>query len=298
MIVPVEKRRERFQGNFGGNRTAGFYRQEEGKLGIEMPNLRKYGAKPFPVAVVHGGPGAAGEMAPVARKLAYARGVLEPLQTAATLEGQVRELKTVLEAHGELPVTLIGFSWGAMLSYILAARYPALVRKLILISSGVYEEKYAAGIMETRLGRLGEGERKEVSSLMEVLSNPANEDRNSTMGRLGRLLAVADSYDPLPGDDEIPEYRYDIFQSVWGQAQDMRSSGRLLEMGRSIDCPVVAIHGDYDPHPGEGIKKSLASVIRDFRFIRLEKCGHYPWREREAIENFYKALENEVETRE
>ena len=45
--------------------------------------------------VVHGGPGACGEMAPVARRLASARGVLEPIQTALSLEGQVEELRTV-----------------------------------------------------------------------------------------------------------------------------------------------------------------------------------------------------------
>ena len=57
-----------------------------------MKNLRIYGNKPFSVAVIHGGPGAPGEMAPVARELASVKGVLEPLQTADSLEGQVDEL--------------------------------------------------------------------------------------------------------------------------------------------------------------------------------------------------------------
>jgi hypothetical protein len=65
-----------------------------------VKNLRKYGNKPFNVAVIHGGPGAPGEMAPVARELSSVRGILEPLQTAATLEGQVQELKAVLEKSG------------------------------------------------------------------------------------------------------------------------------------------------------------------------------------------------------
>ncbi len=104
-----------------------------------MKNLRKYGNKPFNVAVIHGGPGAPGEMAPVARELSSVRGVLEPLQTATTVEGQVQELKAVLEKNGDLPVTLIGFSWGAMLSFIFTARYPSFVKKLILIGSGAYE---------------------------------------------------------------------------------------------------------------------------------------------------------------
>lgn len=52
-----------------------------------MNNLRTYGLSPYRVAVLHGGPGAPGGMAPVARNLSRARGVLEPLQTADTLEG-------------------------------------------------------------------------------------------------------------------------------------------------------------------------------------------------------------------
>ena len=87
-----------------------------------MKNLRQYGDSPFVVVVVHGGPGAAGEMAPVARELACSWGVLEPLQTAESLEGQVEELRTVLDNNADTPVVMIGHSWGAWLSYILAAR--------------------------------------------------------------------------------------------------------------------------------------------------------------------------------
>jgi len=48
-----------------------------------MKNLRIYGNPPFKVAVLHGGPGATRQMAPVARELSLKRGVLEPLQTAS-----------------------------------------------------------------------------------------------------------------------------------------------------------------------------------------------------------------------
>ncbi|HLC23076.1 MAG TPA: hypothetical protein VJL08_01335 [Dehalococcoidia bacterium] len=52
-----------------------------------MKNLRKYGDKPYGVAIIHGGPGAPGEMAPVALELSAVTGILEPLQTATSLEG-------------------------------------------------------------------------------------------------------------------------------------------------------------------------------------------------------------------
>ena len=161
-------------------------------LVTNMVNLRKYGHKPFRVAVIHGGPGAPGEMAPVARELSSVMGVLEPLQTATTIEGQVQELKAVLQKNADLPVTLIGFSWGALLSFIFAARYPSFVLKLILIGSASYEEKYAADITQTRLSRLSEQERAEAVSLMQTLNGPSVANKNTLMARLGKLLSNAD----------------------------------------------------------------------------------------------------------
>ena len=258
-----------------------------------MEKLRRYGDSPFTVAVIHGGPGAPGEMAPVARELSRARGVLEPLQAAATLEGQVQELRAVLEGDAALPVTLVGFSWGAMLGFILAARHPSLVRKLILIGSGVFEQRYATDIMETRLGRLSEGERAEALALMERLSGDEN-GRDALMARLGRLIARADAYDPLPQQDEMLECQHDVYRSVWQQAAELRGSGRLLALGEAIRCAVVAIHGDYDPHPAAGVRAPLSRVLKDFRFILLERCGHRPWLERGARDRFYDILNAEL----
>ncbi|MFC1992560.1 alpha/beta fold hydrolase [Chloroflexota bacterium] len=259
-----------------------------------MKNLRKYGEKPFDVAVVHGGPGAPGEMAPVARELSSGVGVLEPLQTATTLEDLAKELVAVLEKNGALPVTLIGFSWGAMLSFIVAAQHPPLVKKLILIGSGVFEEKYAANIAKTRLSRLSGERKREALSLIKDIRNHAMGDKNGLMARLGDLVSEADSYDPFPCDCEVVEYRYDIYENVWAQAREMRSSGKLLELGKKIQCPLVAIHGDYDPHPSDGVKDPLCRVINDFRFILLEKCGHRPWTERHAKDKFYGILKSEL----
>ena len=259
-----------------------------------MKNLRKYGNPPFNIAVIHGGPGAPGEIAPVARELSFEWGVLEPFQTATSLEGQVQELKALLKKNGDFPVTLIGHSWGAMLSFIFAAQYPFLVKKLILIGSGVYEEKYAANIMKTRLSRLNEKDRSEVHTLGKTLDDPAVSDKNMSFARLGKLISRADSYDPLPQNNEVPECQYNIYQSVWPDASKLRSSGKLLELGKQIQCPVVAIHGDYDPHLAEGVQKPLSLILKNFRFFLLKNCGHLPWIERAARDRFYDILKKEL----
>ena len=92
-----------------------------------MQNLRIYGEKPFKIAVLHGGPGAPGYMAPVARELSSTWGVLEPLQTAITVEGQVQELRKVLQNYADLPVCVIGSSWGAWLGFIVSAHFPEYI---------------------------------------------------------------------------------------------------------------------------------------------------------------------------
>lgn len=260
-----------------------------------MDNPRTYGKPPFTVAVIHGGPGAAGEMAPVARELAPTWGVLEPLQTADSLAGQVEELRAVLEEHGDPPLTLVGFSWGAWLSFLLAATYPALVDKLVLVGSGPYEARCAAAIDETRLRRLGTEGRAEVEALMGVLGDPAAEGKSEALARLGALLGEADAYDPIedaPGEVDVD---FSIFERVWREAAALRRSGRLLALAAQIRCPVVAIHGDYDPHPAEGVRKPLSAALERFRFILLPKCGHKPWIERQARERFYEILREELD---
>jgi pimeloyl-ACP methyl ester carboxylesterase len=260
-----------------------------------MKNLRTYGKAPFSVAAIHGGPGAAGEMAPIARKLASGRGVLEPLQTGASVAAQIKELKTVLEKNGGLPVILIGFSWGAWLCFIFAADYPEFVKKLILVGSGPFTEEYAAKTQQTRLARLSGEERTEAESLIRALGYPASQGGSTAFARLGALLSKADAYDAIRYQSGLVDYRPDIFQSVWKDAAELRSSGKLLGLGKKITCPVVAIHGDYDPHPAEGVQKPLSTVLKDFHFILLKNCGHMPWIERQARDEFYRILEAELQ---
>jgi pimeloyl-ACP methyl ester carboxylesterase len=259
-----------------------------------MKNYRTYGKAPFGLAVIHGGPGAAVQMAPVARELSRTWSVLEPLQTAASLEGQVEELRNVLENKGDLPVILIGSSWGAMLGYIFSAYYPSLVKKLFLIGSAVYQEQYATAIEQTRLNRLHRNEQEEAFSIINSLKDPSLKDKDNLLSRLAALYKRADVYNPLNKGKDNLKISYEINKNVWNDAVKLRSSGELLELGKKINCPVIAIHGDYDPHPAEGVEKPLSKILKNFKFILLKNCGHLPWIEREARDIFFKILKKEL----
>ncbi|MEF8799079.1 MAG: alpha/beta hydrolase [Candidatus Bipolaricaulota bacterium] len=260
---------------------------------MKEKDLRKHGDGPFNIVVIHGGPGALGEMGSVARRLSPERGVLEPFQTAGSIEEQVDELMVILGDHGNPPLTLIGYSWGAWLSIIFSAIYPATVGRIILVGSPPFKEKYATGIKETRLKRLDDEDRQEAERLMKELSQAGKENKEEALTRLAELTRKADSFDPLPSFDDLSEVEIqpEVHRQVWDEAEKVRESGELLELVELVQCSVVAIHGDYDSHPAEGVKEPLSKAAEEFKFILLKDCGHTPWIERKAKDKFYAILE-------
>jgi pimeloyl-ACP methyl ester carboxylesterase len=222
------------------------------------------------------------------------------MQSATSISGQVAELRTAVESLCAPPVVLIGHSWGAWLSCFVAADYPRLVRKLILIGAPACDEKYVPLLRETRLNRLAPEERQEFIGLMEALNQPAEAaDKTARPGRLGKLASKTDRYDPIPLDFDLPapsiaERAGQIYAGVWPEAAAIRRTGQLLPIVRRIECPVVAIHGEYDPTPVEAVSVPLHATLPNFQMFILEKCGHDPWRERWAIDSFYELLEAQL----
>jgi pimeloyl-ACP methyl ester carboxylesterase len=194
---------------------------------------------------------------------------------------------------------LIGFSWGAWLSYIIAAKHPALVKKMILVGSGPYEHQYVQSIQETRLSRLNEDERTEYNAIIALLNDPHAEGKAERFFRLGQLAAKTDRYDPIETVGLEPEIkdatrRGNKFHGVLREAQEMRRDGGLLKLAEKIQSPVVALHGDYDPHPMAGVREPLTAKLKDFRIIEIEYCGHKPWIERQAKDKFFEILKGEL----
>ena len=261
------------------------------------PRLRRYGDAPYHVAVLHGGPGVLGYLAPVATRLAARRSVLEPLQRAPSLAGQLEELDALLAGGGaRYPVTLVGHSWGAVLGYLAAAHHPERVRRLVLVASAPFDEASGAATLATRLARLPGDDRRAAESARAVLDDPAAAApaRAATLAEVDRLFARVDAWDPLRLDVGVLEDLPDVYHAVWREVGVLRASGELVALGARIRCPVLGIHGDYDPHPADGVRRPLAGVLADFRWVLLEHCGHTPWLEREAAESFYAVLDAEL----
>jgi len=257
--------------------------------------VRKYGRPTFRVAVLHGGPGAPGYMAPVARELGRSRGVLEPLQSADSLVGQIEELARQLETNGDLPITLIGSSWGAVLALFLAADKSEMVEKLILVGCAVFDAASSASIEQRRLDRLDQKTRQRYEDVVVRLEQAPPEKRKQIAEEWGDIFLKTDIYDPLTTDLEVIEVQYDLFKKVWSDFVELRDRpGFLKNRFSSINRPVAVIHGAEDPHPLEGIQPFLEDCLPEVRFHILPKCGHYPWIERHAAGRFYEILREEI----
>ncbi len=190
----------------------------------EPLRVRSYGP-PGPTAVVlHGGPGAPGSAAPLARALADPLHVLEPLQrwssrVPLTVEQHVRDLADVLsrETPGYRPA-LVGESWGAMLALAFASRHPDRVSGLVLVGCGTFDAKGHA--------------------------------------------------------------------ESWSDMLRLEAAGAHPAAFASIRCPVLMLHGSYDPHPGAMIRDGLSPHIPQLEYRELHRCGHSPWVEAFARERF------------
>ncbi len=106
--------------------------------------VRSYGTSGSLVIVLHGGPGDAGYMAPVARGLADSFRVLEPFQRGSGTEPlsvalHVTDLHHLIESRcaNDRPA-LVGHSWGAMLALAYAAQHPSFAGPLVLIGCATF----------------------------------------------------------------------------------------------------------------------------------------------------------------
>ncbi len=259
--------------------------------------LRKYGTPPYRVAVLHGGPGAPGYMARVARELSKLTGILEPLQTRSTVRAQINELREQMLEHAQSPVTLIGSSWGAVLALLLAATNDSLVQKLILIGCAVFDAENSAKIDPIRMARLDDLSRQRYYIIKELIKTSSPDRQSALFEEWGEIYSRADMFDPLTTDLEVLEVQSEINNSVWSDFKTMRDKPAYLNnLFSKIKAPVVVIHGSYDPHPLEGIRPFLESCIINIKFHILPNCGHYPWIERQAADQFYKIIKAELET--
>jgi pimeloyl-ACP methyl ester carboxylesterase len=243
------------------------------------------------VVVLHGGPGAPGYMAPVARGLSKEFRVLEPLQRGSggeplTVGRHVSDLHEVVGSHfAGARVALVGHSWGAMLALAYAAAYPKCVTALALVGCGTFDPVARDCFRAICDERMDDVLRQRLKCLPEQVSDP--DERLRTQGE---LILPLYSYDLLSDDLGAEACDARAHEETWQDMVRLQEEGVYPAVFSAIDAPVIMLHGAVDPHPGRMIRASLESHLPQLEYREWERCGHYPWLERAVRDEFLQVL--------
>ena len=254
---------------------------------------RTYGLSGPTVIVLHGGPAAVGSAGPLARGLAGCCRVLEPWQRGSGLEPltvakHVADLNELVTGVLPSKPVLVGESWGAMLALAYAAVHPDAVRAVVLVGCGTFDEEARAQFVRTR------DQRKTADMLrrLEQLQAECPDAAKRCMLEHDLTRRVYD-YEPMQahaGDESPKPFDMKAHTETWNDMLRLQKECVYPAAFAAITCPVLMLHGDYDPHPGPAIYSSLKRFIPQLEWREIEKCGHSPWNERWARDGFFNTL--------
>lgn len=261
-----------------------------------MDKFITYGTKTINLVLVHGGPGARGSLKDLATMISSQIGVLEINQSKLTIDELIEEMKDCIEKNCDNKVVLLGHSWGAWLVCLFAHKYPEYVRKILLVSSGCFEEKYVEKFNKRRMSRLNIDEKQLFDVLMKDFTSDDLSIKDEVMGKFGELMGKLDTYDYEENEYfENGKPSFEMYNSIWSEASNLRRTGELLNITKKITVPIHIIQGEYDSHSLDGIIEPFDINAIDYTFDLLEKCGHYPWREKRAKMEFIDIIKKELE---
>ena len=254
-----------------------------------MLKVRTYGSAGSRVIVVHGGPGACGSMAPVARELADSFRVLEPFQSslATTVADHVADLHEVVESCCDsVAPALVGHSWGAMLSLAYAAAHPDAAGPIALVCSGTFDLPSRDQLSANMATRMNDDMRRRFEQVDQLT------DPNDRFRALGSLTMELYSFDLVTTDQEIDDSEPGSNHETWEDMVRLQTEGVYPAAFAAIKSPVLMLHGADDPHPGQMIRASLGPHIPQLEYCEWQRCGHYPWLEKSTRNEFFSGLRN------
>jgi pimeloyl-ACP methyl ester carboxylesterase len=251
--------------------------------------VRQYGSCREKVIVVHGGPGAAGHMARVARALSDCYEVIEPFQRRSsgerlTVARHVADLHEVVGLYaGTARPALVGASWGAMLTLAYAAEHPDASGPLVLVGCGTFDPVARAELQKTIAERMTDDIRADLEKSEHLGGDQGLRASARAMNRIYSYDLMACPHH----DDEIDARGHD---EAWRDMVRLQERGIYPASFSTITAPVLMVHGAYDPHPGRLIFRSLKPFVPHLEYRELEQCGHYPWLERAAAGTFFSVV--------
>jgi proline iminopeptidase len=252
-----------------------------------------------PVVLLSGGPGFSPEyLRPVAGALAkkyslvlfHQRGtgksalakydgpVLELKKLVADLDALRRELK-------QEKLTIVGHSFGGILSMMYTREHPDRIRALALIDSGGPTLAAVPKFNANLAARFSDEEKLRIKewSDPEKLKN----DHKRAVFEITKAKTPAYFADRTKAQLFIDSMNDQWFNDAvfWGVAMQM-STLDLREGLEKVKAPVLVIHGKQDPLESAD---EVHATFPGSRLVLIENAGHFPWMEQP--EKVYAALD-------
>jgi len=253
--------------------------------------IRIYGNKgPF-IIVLHGGPGASGGSARVAKGLSDDFRVFEPWQRVSgdkplSVSVHIEDLHQLICARcGNEKPALVGESWGAMLALAYAAKHPVRIGPIVLVGCGTFNDRSREEMVKIRQHRILDYIKKhpEHRSDLEL----------SIDEQIMKYHEMTDTFELYSEKIETPEtepFDMKAHTETWNDMLRCLEEGIYPQSFTSIKSPVIMLHGAYDPHPGKMIRDHLKQYISHLEYREFEKCGHSPSIEKYAKDDFFREM--------
>lgn len=243
--------------------------------------------------VLHGGPGAHHDyLLPQMLRVAELDGGRELLfydqrgggrsrtdaRTPITWRTQVDDVAAVLRELSLEQPTIIGYSWGGLLSMLYAAESAKRTdvprpRSLVLIDPAPISRRHRAAF-EAEFARRQAG--ADVVRLRDELAASGLRERYAEAYRQRNFeLSVAGYFAHPEAAKDLTPFRVNarVQQSVWDSLGDfdLASDGTLA----SIRVPAMVLHGRQDPIPLRSSEEAARAM--DAELVVIEDCGHVPY---------------------
>ncbi|WP_240042882.1 alpha/beta fold hydrolase [Photorhabdus luminescens] len=178
----------------------------------------------------------------------------------------VEHLRDLIETLNLKKIHLSGESLGGWVAARFAAKYPQYIHRLVLNTAGGMIAD--PNVME-RLRTLS----------LNAVKNP---DREATRKRLEFLME-----DPTIVTEDLVEARFAIYRQpgmlsameniMCLQDMDTRLRNLLTEDELAkIQAETLVLWTTHDPTAAVSVGQRLAGLIKNSRFVVMEKCGHWP----------------------
>lgn len=256
--------------------------------------VRHYGNSGPLVLVLHGGPAAVGEVAPVAEGISGAFHAVEPWQRGSggeplTVARHIADLHALSkDLAGDTPVAILAHSWGAMLALCYAAAHPGKAGPIVLVGCGTFDPASRSMLHATIEERMDDDLRSRIHQASADAIDPADEFVQTF--RLTKHIFDFDPIRPCTNEEEFVPFDLDAHHETWCDMRRLQEDGTYPSAFAAIESPVLMMHGQYDPHPGKLIRDSLLTHIPQLEYREFERCGHSPWIEKSTRELFFSCV--------